>query len=192
MFFENITINTDKLINAGLLIESHFMIECIYNSKKELIDAYLQKCGSLSTPAIKQLFDGKYVEQINDNEKITFSKFKLTEKSFRYLEKDKLDHDKMFEEMKSIFPKKTPKGRRLHLDPDGCKKKYKALANSKETHDAILKCIKLEINDRTKTGNQEFMNAMPVWLNQKNYKVYLDEALELKDNISEEEGYDVI
>jgi len=192
MFFDNITINIEKMISSGVLIESHFVLDCVLKSKKDVLSKYLEKCGKISTSAINQLMNNAYIEEIDLNEKITFDKFIITEKGLKYFDKEKVNHDELFDEFKGLFPKKTPQGRRLHLDPDASRKKYKAIVDSIETHNTIIKCLKLEINDRTKTANLDFMNSMPVWLNQKNYKVYLDEALEFKDNIGQDEGYDIV
>ncbi len=182
-----IKINVKKLFDSGLSIESYFLLDCIHKSNKDLIEGYVNKCNKIEKPVVNQLITNGYIEEIVGD--ITFSKFKLLPKSIKMLGNDKLDHELFYKEFRSEYLVKTPCGRRLHTDPGGCREKYKKLIVSEELHRTILKCVRLYFNELRSTGKLDFAQAMPAWLNQKNYKVYWDDALKLGSNVSEVGGF---
>ncbi len=186
----SIKINIEKLFQSGLPIEPYFLLECIHKSDKKLLEDYADKLGKFSKSAIEILINNGYIDNVVEN--ITFNNIKLTNKSVKLLGSNKLDHELFFKEFKSEYLLKTPCGRRLHQDPGGCKNKYKNLITSEELHRTILKCVRLYFNELRSTGKLDFAQAMPAWLNQKNYKVYWEDALKLDNNVSEEERYDAV
>jgi hypothetical protein len=186
---KDIIINIDKLIESGLLIDSYFLLHCIHNSKKELLELYVDKCGKISKPAIDQLQSKGYIEDIIDN--ITFSKIIPTSKTLKLLGSNNLDHDTLFKELREAYHKKTPSGRPLQTNIDVCKKRYKSIVDSEETHKTIIKCVNLHFNNLRINNKLEFAQALPAWLNQKNYEVYWEEAM-LNSEIGEEEEYGAI
>lgn len=177
MYFK---IDTNKLISTGLLIESYFLLECLHKADRQTLESYVDHCGKFSKLAIDQLVSEGYIENIIDS--ITFSNLKLTKQSIRLLGNNKIDTELFFKEFKSEYLTKTPCGRRLHTDPGGCKVKYKNLITSEEQHRTILKCVKIYFNELRSTGKLDFAQAMPAWLNQKNYKVYWEDALKSEVN----------
>lgn len=182
---KEIIINIEKLFQSGLLIDSYFLLDCIHNSKRELVEDYLNKCGKISKPAIEQLQEKGYIKNIVDA--VTFSKIITTEKTIQLLGENNLDHNKFFEELRKEYLVKTTSGRPLQTNLAVCKKKYKAIVTSEEDHKIILKCVKLHFNHLRINGKLEFAQALPAFLNQKNYESYWEDALLLGNNISEEE-----
>ena len=189
MYVKEIVINVEKLFSSGLLIDSYFLLNCIHNSQKELLETYSDKCGLISRPAIEQLKSKGYIEELDGN--ITFAKIIPTDKTVKLLGSKTLDHDRFFQELRNVYPKKTPSGRVLQTNIPVCKKKYKEIVDSEETHKTILKCVELYYNNLKSNGKGEFTQALPAWLHQKNYESYFEEAL-LNNNFGEEEGYDVV
>lgn len=174
---KSISIDINKLFKSGLPIESYFLLECLFKSNKDLLELYVDNCGKISKPGIELLIKEGYIEPIENN--ITFNTLKVTSKSEKLLGKNKLDYDKLFAEFQEIYPKKTPLGRRLNTAPDECKKKYINLIDSIDEHNTHLKCVFMCFNELKSSGRIEYAQAMPAWLNQKNYKVYWDDALKL-------------
>lgn len=185
-----VKIDIKKLFNSGLLIESYFLLECIHQSDRKMLEEYVEKCGKISRPAIDQLLSKGYIEDIVDE--VTFSKIKLSDKSIKFLGSSALNHELLFKELREAYLKKTPDGRPLQTSIDSCKKKYKDIVKSDEIHRIILKCVRLHFEYLRKNNKLEFAQALPAFLNQKNYESYWEEVLELDDNFSEEEGYDVV
>jgi hypothetical protein len=186
--YANITINTNQLLDSGLLIDSYLLLFCIYSSNWKLIEEYSDKCGLISKPAIEKLKNNGYITIINDN--ITCETIKLTNKGLYLFEPEKLEHDRYFKELRETYLVKTPLGRRLQTNIDDVQKKYKALIRSEEDHINHLKCIKLYFDELRRSGKLEFAQALPAWINQKNYKVYLEEALKLdSEDINNNDGY---
>lgn len=193
MLYNNININFNKLFSSKLSIESYFLLYIIYLSDKSILEKYVDKCSIINNSATKQLILNLYIEYIDIEQDITFNMFKITDKGSKLFEDSKLDHTKFFNELKEVYPKKTPQGRKLHTDQENCRKKYKALVDSEDKHNLIIKCLKLYINDLKSIGKQEIIQGMPAWINQKNYEAYLEEAERLNTIVSnEEEEYNTI
>jgi hypothetical protein len=86
-----------------------------------------------------------------------------------------------FDEFYSIFPVKVlrPDGNYdyLRMDRNRCKKIYHNIVRVNKTmHDHIMECLKLEINERNRTGKMSFMKRMPTWLTSEEWKVYSDKV----------------
>lgn len=185
MYANEIVINTDKLLQSGLLIDSYFLLYCIHNSKKELLEKYVDDCGKISRSAVEQLQSKGYIQDLKEN--ITFSTIIPTDKTIQFFGDNNLDHNRLFEELRKEYLMKTPSGRPLQTNLATCKKKYKSIVTSEQDHKTILKCIKLHFNHLRINGKLEFAQALPAFLNQKNYESYWNDALVLDNNISEEE-----
>ena len=190
MLCKTIKIDKKKLLDSGLLIEAYFLLECISKSDREYLEMYVDKCGKVSRLAVEQLLSKGYIDSIPEN--ITFSAIRLTEKSVKFLGNNALDHDRFFKELRDSYLKKTPDGRPLQTNIESCKKKYRDIVKSEETHTTILKCIKLHFEYLRVNNKLEFAQALPAFLNQKNYESYWEDALKLDSNVSEEEGYDAV
>lgn len=193
MYAEKLTIDVKKLIKAGLSIEEHFILDCIHKDNQELIEEYVENCGTIGRPVIDKLISLEYIQSVKDE--VTFSKLRLTKKSIDYLGSDKLDHSRFFKELREVYPKRVKVGRgyrSLHQNLDVTEKKYKAIITSESLHKLILKCVKLYLIELESTNRMDFIQMLSTWINEKNYQIYMDEAINFKEVISNEDNYDVV
>lgn len=100
--------------------------------------------------------------------------------------------EKIWYEFKSNYPIKQG-SRRLHDNQEKCKKKYLELVkNNPELHKQILKGLENEqlARNHAENLNQFFPSwkMMSVWLNQKNWEVYLDYKEEYNNTEDKTEG----
>ena len=61
----NITINMNNVFKLGLSIEQYFVLECIYNKNKKLLESYANNCGKIDRSKLKELANLGYIEPIN-------------------------------------------------------------------------------------------------------------------------------
>tara|TARA_R110000868_G_scaffold369503_1_gene632887 strand:+ start:760 stop:1296 length:537 start_codon:yes stop_codon:yes gene_type:complete len=111
--------------------------------------------------------------------------------NFEYVLKDKAyglfvedNIEQKWLEFKKCFPIKSGV-RRLHDNPEGCKKKYINLLETGVSHKDILLGLDNECLARQEASSKHlFMSdwkLMSTWLNQKNWLVYLDYEVEIKE-----------
>lgn len=194
MYVDSVKIDVKKLIKSGLSIQSYFILICISNDYKELLELYVNKCGKIDRSDFKFLKDEGYLNI--KNEFITFDNLEITDKTKELFDfASKLDHKRFFAELKDVYPSRikiaTNRFRTLHCNMSECAKKYRVIVDSEETHNKIIKCVKMYVKELENSNKLEFIQQLPTWINQRNYEAYLDrinEGAEISDNVQ----YDVI
>lgn len=183
MSVKKIEINTKKLFESNLSIESYFILYCLVNSYKELIEDYVKINGKIDRLRFEELERLKYIElNINDNnENIVFNNIKITQNGINIIGFEKLDHDRYFNELKQVYPKKAGI-RSLHKDNIRSRKLYKDIVTSEELHKKILKCIELYVNEHKRSNSIEYLQLLPTFLQQRNYEQYIDYLDENEDD----------
>lgn len=97
-------------------------------------------------------------------------------------EEDKIiSFDDAFADLKAHYPSKTPDGRRLHSDPERCKKLYREIilvlgVVNEDKHSLILQCIDYQVKEAKKFGKLNFIQMLPTWLFQKTWMLYEEEV----------------
>jgi hypothetical protein len=129
---------------------------------------------------IKHLIDKKLIEYSETN--LTINKYSIYNTTYEF---EKLFGERnFFEELYNLYPAFTtrPGGGfdNLKSNKDVCQKIYKqATKNSQKIHNNIIKCLKLEIEERTRTNSTQYYKRLSNWLLQKQWTVY--EPLLLKN-----------
>lgn len=83
---------------------------------------------------------------------------------------------KLWEEFLLVYPKTTPKGRRLHVNKPSSKKKYeKIIKNNRKLHEKILILLKKEIEDKESQNALDYMPQIQTYINQRRWEAYDDE-----------------
>ncbi len=172
---DKLEIDISKLIKFSLSLEQFLITDCVYRNRQNLLEQWVTKFGSFDKESFNQLIEKGYLFPIN--EQITYDVLKLTPKYYNDFELEtNLNHEKYFAELQEIFPRKVKGRSALQTNLSNCRKKYKEICTSEEKHKLVLECLKLYINDLTKTGKLEFIQSLPTWLNQKSYEGYIDEV----------------
>ena len=179
MYVEKLTIDVKKLIKSGLSIEQYFVLTCLANNYQELLEKYVDSSGKIDKSVFSYLIDDGWV--LIDGDSIIFSNIKITQKSIELFElSNKLDYKRFFQELKDTYPKRIKIGpkkfRSLHQNLEDCERKYKAIVDSEDMHNKILKCVKMYVQEVENAGKAEFMQMLSTWINQKNYLMYIDDV----------------
>jgi len=101
-----------------------------------------------------------------------------------------------FEELYDAYPTKVlrPDGSYdyLRVDRKRCRTiYYNIIRESPTLHEFILRCLKVEVEDKKSKGKLSFMKRMPTWLTSESWKTYADLAEDSDDTTLEEKepGY---
>jgi len=182
----------DKIIDSKLGLEAFLILYCLSKNNKQLLQSYTNQCKKINTEIFKKLIDDDYLKVINgDLNKIYWELLSLTEKGAEILQKmetpmeetKSLMSDSNFEEFRKFYPSVVKSGfrtRRLHSDLKRSKDFYDKLL-METTHDILCKAAKLYHNEMIRSNSEFYMQNLPTWLNQKNYKQYLEEINNLKN-----------
>ncbi len=172
-----IKFNINQLIKLKLSLEEYLILYCVDNRLSSLLEQYVLNIGQIDSKKFNNLIDKGYLFPINED--ITFSKLKLTSEYYSKF-KDKLDYDKLFDELKEVYPKavKSSNGKRrsLQTDFEGCKKKYKEAVNSLEEHNLILNCVRLYVKEKKDANELQYLQLLSTFINQKGWETYIEEA----------------
>jgi hypothetical protein len=179
-------IKLDKLIQYELSFEAWFILYCLFNNNEKILIDYIQNCRKIPTEIFNLLEERQLItinrQQLQDN-KIVYSLLKITKEGKSLFELP--NFDQMFEELRQIYPKRVGgklDGRPLHSDLKRCKVLYKKIINDDvELHKKICKCALMYHQEKLRTNSEIYMQSLPTWLHQENYKQYIDEV----DNYNE-------
>lgn len=100
--------------------------------------------------------------------------------------------DGYFEELVLAFPTSVirPDGVRdqLRTDKKRSKVRYNRVAKTRDVHEHIVKCLKFEVQERTRLNTLKFMKKLPNWISSETWKEWEDK-LEHKELFTlKEEG----
>lgn len=188
-----IEMNITQLIENKLSFEEYFLLFCVKHSHKEILLSYVKNVKSYDDEVFEKLKSQEFLDYTQNSEGlIVFSSLKLGDKSVSLFPISDQTFEGCFAELKQTYPKKFGE-RILHLDNARCIDLYKKIIINNGIinmvkHNLILKCIRVEIDKRTRTGQMKFMQALPTYLYQKNWEPYIDEI----NNNSTEEDIDAI
>jgi len=188
-----IEFNVNQLIVNKLTFEEYFLLFCIKYSHEGILISYVKNVSQYPDEVFEKLQEQGFLNYArNENGDILFRSLKLGDKAVTLFPLNNQSFEVCFAELKQTYPKKFGE-RVLHLDNARCIELYKkAIINNGvvdlEKHNLIIKCIKLEVEKRTNTGQLKFMQALPTYLHQKNWEPYIDEL----NNSTTEEDIDAI
>lgn len=186
---DEIVVNIKLLIKTGLSLEEYLILECVHKDYKKTLEDYVTKFGAIDRSVFISLNKAGYIKDFEGD--IMFNKIKLTDKYYQVFGYVELDHDKFFKELRETYPKRVG-GRSLHQDLSSCKKKYKQIVDSEETHRTILKCVKLYLLELQSGNRLQYIQLLPTWLNQRNFEQYYEEAISLDEVNKKEDTYNAI
>ncbi len=181
-----IEFNIPQLLELKLTFEEYFLLFCVkYGHKQTLLD-YSKNIAKINTPIFEGLKQKRLLDYTEDEKGlIYFETLKIMEQGEALFPKVS-PFEVCFSELRETYPKEFA-SRKLHTDKSRCERLYKEIIMDKkgaidmEKHKLILKCVKLYVQSLTKTGKMTFIQAMPAFLNQRNYEAYEDEAKRIGD-----------
>ena len=192
----NNILDIDKIIDNKLGLEAYLILYCLYTKNKQLIQTYTNQCKKINTEIFNELIEANYISMNNSKDnKIYYELLSLTEQGALIAKKclspyvvkpNSLISEHNFEDFKHYYPssvKEGVKSRKLHGDLRRCRISYDKLL-LETTHDVLCKCAKLYHNEMIRSNSEYYMQNLVTWLNQANYKQYLEEAnkIDNKDN----------
>jgi len=169
-------IDTTYLTENHINAHQYTILRLATEDNLYLLKKYLKYSDSLKTlhSDLNILYTRGLLENApNDNAILTSIR---TSDSFkRHLSFDK----DPFEELYDAYPIKVlrPDGEYdyLRVDQKRSKKIYRNIIRlNRAKHELILRCLKAEVENRSKRGQLPFMKRMPAWLVSESWKIYAD------------------
>ncbi len=196
----NNQIDINKIIENKIGLEAYLILYSLYTNNKQIITNYTQSCKKINTEIFRKLEEDNFITINNEvDEKIYYELLSLTEHGSELVQgclhqgAKKHSHilENNFEEFRKSYPLIVKNGintRRLHTDLKRSKSSYDKLL-LETTHDILCKSAKLYHNEMIKSGSEYYMQNLSTWLNQANYKQYLEEAIktnQIDNNITDQ------
>lgn len=182
---EKLVIDIKTIFEIGLSFDEYFIIYCVYKNDERLLHRYRLSCNSIKNEVYDVLENKGFINiKRSKNNLIFFESLSLTQKSNALL-KDSGSELGNFDEFRTFYPKvvytNTGAPRRLHGNLKRVKELYQKLL-LETTHDILCKAAKLYHLEKIKANSEMYMQDLSVWLNQKNYLLYLDDITNNDNN----------
>lgn len=190
-----LNISFEEIVELQLSFEAYFILWSLYHNKKEYIHKYVEICRKIPTEDIRKLESEGYITIDNSsivNNIITLNHLHLTAKGKQLFTLP--DIDALFDEFRKYYPSRIG-GRSLHSDLKRCKALYKKIiGNSIDKHKLLCKCAALYIEEKKRSNSEKYIQLLPSWLHQENYKMYMDDAKKVSEVelVEKESGLDDI
>lgn len=179
-----LTINLDLILKASLSFQDYLFLQLIKNHKKELMQEYHAEFGMILTKdEVDHLIAIGYLQIIDKTKGYVFNNFIITEE-FNTLTSVK--EDEVIEDLKRVYPKKTPSGKRLGLqnDKDKWGPKYMSIIKGdRALHLRIIECIEREKTHRKLSGQEEFWPLLTTYINNERWEAFID-SVEAKEELN--------
>lgn len=171
-----IEVDIKYLSECKISVHQYVILKLAYEKKLKLLERYLIASGTLEflMRDLEYLHFNDYLISPPDANAI-LNTIRVSDKFTRVFQSN-VDS---FEEFYGAFPVRVlrPDGNYDYLRVDH--KRSKLLYNNTvgvdaSKHQTLMKCLKLEVEDRTRRNQLSFMKRMPMWLSSEAWKVYAD------------------
>ena len=192
-----IEVDLRYLTECRISVHQYVILKLVYEGNLRLLERYLKGSSTLNNikEDLNHLYDNQFLDSPpNDNAILT--SINVSEKFSRLF----ISGNDSFEKFYEAYPVRVlrPDGTYDYLRVDHKRSKllYRNVVGLDSTKQKLLlKCLKLEVEDRTKRGQLAFMKRMPMWLSSEAWKVYADanseNSISTQDEIKIGYGEDV-
>lgn len=171
-----IEVDLKYLTECRISVHQYVILKLAYEGELKLLERYLRASSTLNkiTEDLDHLYETQFIEN-PPNVNAILTSIEVTDK-FVNLFQSKLDS---FEELYKAFPVRVlrPDGNYDYLRVDHKRSNllYRNIVGADlKKHELLMKCLKLEVEDRSRRGQLAFMKRMPAWLSSEAWKVYAD------------------
>lgn len=169
-------VNTDVLIKHKINAHQFLIVTLLFQQKYDLLDEYLKTSNTYDSLK-EDLIHLKESSLIHYNPDLSPYNYKTIMVSIDGI--NLLGNYNGFEEILNTYPLKVnrPDGKVAFLRQDrkNTEQIYTLIVKGdRSIHDHLVKCLKYEIDERTKTGSLKFMKTLYNWLADKEWKNYED------------------
>lgn len=171
-----IEVDIRYLSECKISVHQYVILKLAYEGNLKLLEKYLKASSTWKNiiEDLEHLYESDFV-QSPPNANAILTSIKVTDKFIRLFQSE-VDS---FEEFYQLYPVRVlrPDGNYDYLRVDHKRSKllYRNIVGSDlAKHQMLIKCLKLEIDDRSRRGQLAFMKRMPMWLSSESWKVYAD------------------
>jgi hypothetical protein len=174
-----IEVDIKYLTECRISVHQYVILKLAYEGKLKLLERYLIASGTLQElpKDLAYLHANEFVKNPPDLTAI-LNTIRVSEKFTRVFQ-SQIDS---FEEFYNAFPVRVlrPDGSYDYLRVDHKRSKLlydNTVGTDASKHLLLMKCLKLEVADKTRKGKLSFMKRMPMWLSSEEWRVYADQDL---------------
>lgn len=188
-----IEVDLRYLSECRISIHQYVILKLAYEGNLKLLEKYLKSSSTLNNLVddLTHLYDNQFLEN-PPNVNAILSTIIVSEKFPRLF----LSSSDSFDEFYEAYPVRVlrPDGNYDYLRVDHKRSKllYRNIVGSDlNKHQMLLKCLKMEVDDRTRRGQLGFIKRMPMWLASEAWKVYAGDNLGVNASTPDEnlKGY---
>lgn len=171
-------IDTKFLLEHKISAHQYLLLRFASDTDYDGMKNYLKHCDTYND--IKRDMIALYNAGLISTPWTEYATFRDIKPSRKYVELTTYTGDP-FDEFYNAFPVKAlrPDGTYdyLRIDRTRCRKIYHNIVRVNKTmHDHVMDCLRLEVNERNRTGKMSFMKRMPTWLASEEWKAYSDKV----------------
>ncbi len=171
-----IEVDIKYLTECRISVHQYVILKLAYEKQLKLLERYVIASGQLNRlmEDLTHLYDSEFLENPPNSDAI-INTIRVSNKFAEVFQSDTDSFEKFYE----AFPVRVlrPDGNYDYLRVDHKRSKllYNNIVGGDVTrHQLIMRCLKLEVDDRTRRGQLAFMKRMPMWLSSEAWKVYAE------------------
>lgn len=176
-----IEVNLRYLTECRISVHQYVILKLAYEGDLKLLENYLVASSTIKSlpDDLNYLYDIQFLEN-PPNVNAILTTINVSDKFTTIFQNSKAD---LFKEFYEAYPTRVlrPDGNYDYLRVDHKRSKllYRNIVGSDlNKHKMLLKCLKLEVEDRSRRGQLSFMKRMPAWLTSESWKVYADAGID--------------
>jgi len=171
-----IEVDLRYLAECRISVHHYVILKLAHEKNLKFLERYLRATSTLNNlkEDLDHLYETEFI-QSPPNENAILTTIVVSDKFVRLFQTQNDSFDEFYE----TFPVRVlrPDGNYDYLRVDHKRSKLlyrNIVGNDVNKHQLLLKCLRLEVEDRTRRGQLSFMKRMPMWLSSESWKVYAD------------------
>ena len=168
-------LNIRTLIKHKLTASQYVILFLLYSKEYTILNAYFTSTDYqyYDMDLNNLIAEGYVITSINH---LDFDLYQLTPKAIKLFYKDT---SKWFDELLLEFPTRAtrPDGMTvaLRISLPASKKRYdKAIGKDEDLHRSIIKALKYEVSQRTRSNGLMYMKTLPRWIESREWESFLE------------------
>lgn len=171
-----IEVDIRYITECRISVHQYVILKLAYEGELKLLERYLKASSTIQhiVEDLNHLYDLDFI-QSPPNVSAILTSIVVTDKFVKLF----LSKEDSFEEFYNAYPVRVlrPDGNYDYLRVDHKRSKllYRNIVGTDLTkQQLLLKCLKAEVEDRSRRGQLTFMKRMPMWLSSESWKTYAE------------------
>lgn len=181
-------VSLETLIKNKLTAHQFLIVKLIHEKRFENLDKYIKSSKSLNNieEDLNHLNNVGLIDLYNSTNPKDFKNIKVTSKFIK-----EMSEDDYFDELVNLYPVKVVRKNGvtdyLRTERASSRRLYEMIvARNKSKHEHIMKCLRYEVDLRSREGSLGYMKRLPNWLVSREWKSFEDRIVD-SENVQNQE-----